>query len=504
MLPDFMIFEKDTCTGVFFVLKIVRIRGKGTEMTQKILVGGEWRTTNEILEVRFPYDGSLIDSVYMAQEQDLEDAIVVAQRGFKISRSLPSYKRTEILQNLYRLMGEHFDDFVELMILEGGKNRKTAVGEMKRALQTILVSAEEARRIQGDVFDIDWTPAGENRKGFTQHVPIGIVLAITPFNYPINLACHKIGPAIAVGNAIILKPAEKTPLSSVLLAELVLEAGYPPEAFSMVNCWGQLAQKMVSDNRIAMLSFTGSASVGWMLKGLAGRKKVVLELGGNAGVIVHEDADISLAVRETSTGGFANAGQNCISVQRLLVHEPVYDEFIQSFVQAVQQMKVGDPREADTDVGPLITEKDALRAAKWIEEAEAAGAKIICGGHRDSTLLWPTVLTDTSADMKVRCEEAFAPILTISSYHDWDEAIDTINDSPYGLQAGLFTNDMNRIMDAWKRIEVGGLQVNSASTFRVDHMPYGGVKASGYGREGVKYSIEEMTELRLMVLNMNK
>ena len=473
-------------------------------MTQKILVGGEWRTTSEMLEVKFPYDGHVVDSVYMAQPQDLEDAIAAAQRGFEIARKLPSYKRTEILQNLQRLMAEHFNAFVELMILEGGKNRKTAMGEMKRALQTIAISAEEARRLQGDVFDIDWTPAGENRKGFTQRVPIGIVLAITPFNYPINLACHKIGPAMAVGNAIILKPAEKTPLSSVLLAELVLEAGYPPEAFSMVNCWGQVAQSMVTDPRIAMLSFTGSASVGWMLKGQAGRKKVVLELGGNAGVIVHQDANISLAVQETASGGFANAGQNCISVQRLLVHEAISDEFLQAFVDVVGALKVGDPRDADTDVGPLITEKDALRAASWVEEAQAAGAKVICGGQREGTLFWPTVLTETSPDMKVRCEEVFAPILTISTYSDWDEAIETINDSPYGLQAGLFTNDMNRIMDAWNRIDVGGLQVNSASTFRVDHMPYGGVKSSGYGREGVKYTIEEMTELRLMVLNMKK
>lgn len=473
-------------------------------MTKKILVGGEWRTTSETLEVKFPYDGHVVDSVYMAQPQDLEDAIAAAQRGFEVARKLPSYKRTEILQNLHRLMSEHFDDFVELMILEGGKNRKTAIGEMKRALQTIAISAEEARRLQGEVFDIDWTSAGENRKGFTQRVPIGIVLAITPFNYPINLACHKIGPAMAVGNAIILKPAEKTPLSSVLLAELVLEAGYAPEAFSMVNCWGQLAQSMVIDPRIAMLSFTGSASVGWMLKGQASRKKVVLELGGNAGVIVHQDANASLAVRETASGGFANAGQNCISVQRLLVHEAIYDEFIPSFVDAVGALNVGDPRDADTDVGPLITENDALRAASWVEEAQAAGAEVICGNKREGTLFWPTVLTETSPDMKVRCEEVFAPILTISPYSEWDEAIETINDSPYGLQAGLFTNDMSLIMDAWNRIEVGGLQVNSASTFRVDHMPYGGVKSSGYGREGVKYTIEEMTELRLMVINMNK
>lgn len=471
-------------------------------MTQKILVGGEWRTTDEVLEVKFPYDGTVIGRVYMAQPQDLDDAMAAAQRGVALTRKLPSYKRTEILQNLHRLMQERFDEFVNLMILEGGKNRKTAVGEMTRALQTILVSSEEARRMTGDVFDVDWTPAGENRKGFTRRAPIGTVLGITPFNYPINLACHKIGPAIATGNAIILKPAEKTPLSSVLLAELILEAGYPPEALSMVNCWGEQSQAMVTDPRVAMLSFTGSAAVGWKLKAMAGQKKVTLELGGNAGMIVHHDADLSLAVSQAASGSFANAGQNCISVQRLLIHEDIFESFTDQFIEAVDRLKVGDPRDADTDVGPLITLKDAERAENWVQEAIAAGATLLHGGNRDGSLFWPTVLTETTSDMKVDCEEVFAPVVTLSTYREWDEAIERINNTPYGLQAGLFTQDMKRIMDAWERIEVGGLQVNSASTFRVDHMPYGGIKASGYGREGIKYAMEDMTELRLMVLNL--
>jgi acyl-CoA reductase-like NAD-dependent aldehyde dehydrogenase len=438
----------------------------------------------------------------MATPQDLDAAMEKAVRGFEITRRLPSYKRSEILQNLHRLMQERFDDLVELMIMEGGKNRKTAVGETTRAIQTIFVSSEEARRINGEVFSIDWTPESENRQGFTRRAPIGTVLGITPFNYPINLACHKIGPAIAAGNALIIKPAEKTPLSSILLAELILEAGFPPEAFSMLNCWGPQAGEMVTDPRIAMLSFTGSAAVGWALKAKAGMKKVALELGGNAGLIVHDDANLEMAISQAASGGFANAGQNCISVQRILVQKDVFEEFTDGFVDAVKALKVGDPRDADTDVGPLITVKDAERAEAWVNEAVKAGASVLYGGQRDGAMFPPTVMTETTRDMKVVCEEIFAPVVTLSPYDTWDDAVALINDSPYGLQAGVFTNDMKRIMDAWERIDVGGLQVNSVSTFRVDHMPYGGIKASGFGREGVKYTIEEMTELRLMVLNL--
>jgi glyceraldehyde-3-phosphate dehydrogenase (NADP+) len=374
---------------------------------------------------------------------------------------------------------------------------------MARALQTILISSEETKRIGGEVFSIDWTPAGENRQGFTRRAPIGIVLAITPFNYPINLACHKIGPAIAVGNSLILKPPEQTPLSSVLLAELILEAGFPPEAFSMVPCYGQRAERMVLDPRVAMLSFTGSARVGWMLKGKAGRKKVALELGGNAGAIVHKDANMDLALAQTVSGSFANAGQNCISVQRILIHRDIFETFTDRFIEGVGKLKVGDPRDPDTDIGPLISVKDAQRVESWVDEALAAGATRLYGGQRNGAMFPPTVLSDIKPDMKVACEEVFAPVVTLSPYADWDEAIATINNTEYGLQAGIFTNDMKLIMDAWDRVEVGGLQVNQVSTFRVDHMPYGGIKASGFGREGVKYTIDEMTEIRLMVLNLS-
>ncbi|MDQ7037023.1 MAG: aldehyde dehydrogenase family protein [Anaerolineae bacterium] len=466
-------------------------------MPEKILVGGEWRTTDNVLEVKFPYDGTVAGAVCMASPQDMEDAIVAAQKGFEITRKLPSHRRSKILENLHHLMKARFDDLVDAMVMEGGKNRKTAVSETTRALQTIKISAEEARRLGGEVFSIDWTPSGENRQGFTKRLPIGIVLGITPFNYPVNLACHKLGPAIATGNAFILKPAEKTPLSSVILAELVLEAGYPPEAFSMLNAWGKDTSYMVEDERIGVLSFTGSASVGWMLKSKAGRKRVALELGGNAGLIVHSDADMDLAVSQAVSGGFANAGQNCISVQRMIIQRDIFEEFTDRFVDGVKNLKVGDPRDADTDVGPMITLSEAERAENWVKEAVQAGARKLYGQERDGSLFYPTILTETAPDMRVICEEVFAPVVTVVPYDSWDDAVAIINDSPYGLQAGLFTNDMKRIMDAWERIDVGGLQVNSVSTFRVDHMPYGGIKNSGFGREGVKYTIEDMTELAL-------
>ena len=472
-------------------------------MARKNLIGGEWRGSDDVLEVRFPYDGSVVGAVSMANAADMEDAMAAAAAGFEQTRVMPSYRRSEIIQNIHRGLAERFDEVVEAMILEGGKNHKTAVGETTRALETLKVSAEEARRIGGEVFSIDWTAAGTNRQGFTRRSPVGTVLGITPFNYPVNLACHKIGPAIAAGNSIIIKPAEKTPLSSVILAEIVLESGYPPQAFSMLNAWGRDTEQMVLDPRIAMISFTGSASVGWMLKSKAGQKKVTLELGGNAGVIVHSDADLADAASQAAAGGFANAGQNCISVQRLLIQRDVFEDFTDLFVDEVKALKVGDPRDPAVDIGPMISERDAERAEAWVNEAKRSGASVLYGGERDGTMFPPTVMTDTAPDMRVNCDEVFAPVVTLSPYDQWDDAVATINDTPYGLQAGVFTKDVKRIMDAWERIDVGGLHVNSVSTFRVDHMPYGGIKASGYGREGVKYAIEDMTDLKLMVLNLS-
>jgi acyl-CoA reductase-like NAD-dependent aldehyde dehydrogenase len=403
---------------------------------------------------------------------------------------------------LVGLMEKRSDDFIEALILEGGKTRGVAKGEFGRALETIRVSAEEAKRVGGEIVPIDWTAAGEQRIGVVRHFPLGPVLGIAPFNYPLNLACHKLGPAIAAGNSFILKPASATPLSALLLAEAVLEAGYPPEAFSLILCPGPQAEKLVADPRIAFFTFTGSSEVGWHLKTIAGRKRAGLELGGNAAAIVHEDANLEYAVGRITVGGFTNAGQNCISVQRVLIHEPIYERTLDMLLKKIQALSVGDPRDAATDVGPMISEQAAADAYERVQEAVAAGARIALGGTRRGAMFQPTVLVDTTPEMRVNREEIFCPVITVSRYGDFEAAIQQANSTDFGLQSGVFTQNINRVMRAFESVEVGGLQINDVSTFRVDQMPYGGVKGSGIGREGPRYAIEEMTEKKLMVINL--
>lgn len=470
-------------------------------MAKKFLIGGEWRSSDETMDITFPYDGSVVDTVYMASEKDLEDAIIAAQRGFQQTRVLPTYRRAEILENLYKLLQKNLDEIAEIMVMESGKTRKVALGEAGRACETVRVAAEESKRMYGEIIDLDWTPVAANHRAFIRRFPVGIVLGITPFNYPLNLALHKIAPAIATGCSIIIKPPEVNPLSTLKLAELVLEAGFPPEAFSVVNCLGSRAEKLVTDPRIAMLSFTGSVAVGWMLKSKAGRKKVALELGGNAPVIVHEDAPLDMAVTKIVNGSFANAGQNCIAVQRILLHKPIFEDFCDRFVPAVKALKVGDPRLEDTDIGPMIHQAAAERAHSWVEEALANGAEALYQGPVEGTMFHPAILTEVEPSMKVCAQEVFAPVVTLAPYEDFDDALHVANDSEFGLQAGIFTQAMPRIMQAWEQLEVGGVNINEVSTFRVDHMPYGGVKASGFGREGLRYAMEDMTELRQMVIH---
>jgi acyl-CoA reductase-like NAD-dependent aldehyde dehydrogenase len=450
----------------------------------------------------FPYNGETVAQVSQARDEDLEEAVQAAVRGFEATRALPTHARHRILMTLVDLMERRSEDLVEALVLEGGKTRAVAQGEVGRARETVRIAAGESERINGEIIPIDWTEAGEKRLGFVRHLPLGPVLGIAPFNYPLNLACHKLAPAIAAGNSFILKPASATPLSGLLLGELTLEAGFPPEALSVVPCRGERAERMVGDPRVSFLSFTGSSEVGWRLKGLSGRTKVGLELGGNAAAIVHEDADLDHAVGRITVGGFTNAGQNCISVQRVLIHRPVYEQTLEKILVRVRALELGDPREPQTDVGPMIDAAAAAEAFGKVEAAVKEGAEILVGGKCSGTLFEPTVLARTTPEMRVNREELFAPVITVTPYQDFDEAVSLANETDYGLQAGIFTQNMGRIMRAYGEIHVGGLQVNDVSTFRVDQMPYGGVKGSGIGREGPRYAIEEMTERRLMVLNL--
>jgi acyl-CoA reductase-like NAD-dependent aldehyde dehydrogenase len=468
-----------------------------------IILGGVKKQTDEIVNVRFPYTGEIYAKVCQAGQSDLEEAVAAAVRGFEKTRTLSSGARSNILIRLADEIHRRSDELVDVMVMEGGKTKKFSTNEVSRAEITVRTSAEEAKRIYGEILPLDWTGETEGRIGFLQRFPLGPVFGIVPFNFPLNLACHKLAPAIAAGNPVILKPASATPVCSLLLGEMALDAGLPPEAISVVPCAGVRAEQLARDSRIAYLSFTGSCSVGWHLKDIAGRKKVGLELGGNAAVIVHEDANLDFAADRIATGGFINAGQVCISVQRVLVHRPVFDRMLEKILLSVKALRIGDPREPSTDIGPMIDQQKAEEAYRKVKEAVRQGARVLTGGTLDGTLFAPTIITDTTPDMRINREEVFAPVISIAPYDTFAEALQMANAGDFGLQVGVFTQNINRVMRAFSTMEVGGVMVNDIPTFRVDQMPYGGVKGSGTGREGPRYAIEEMTELRLMVINRN-
>jgi len=467
------------------------------------LVGGERRFSAERVEIRSPYDQQVVGVVSYASARDVEEAIARAASAFETTRRLPSYARAEVCRRVASELTARKEELAELITLEAGKPIRDARTEVTRAITTFTVAAEEAKRMGGELLPLDWLSGSENRWALVRRFPIGPILGITPFNFPLNLVAHKVAPALASGNPIIIKPAPQTPLSALRLGEIVHHAGWPDGGISVLPCSNDVAGQMLADERIRMLSFTGSAEVGWMLKARVPKKKVVLELGGNAAVIVHEDADLDYAARRSVQGGFGYAGQTCISVQRIYVHESVAEPFLTRVLDGVRNLIVGDPREETTDVGPMISVTAAERAERWIREAVEAGAKVLVGGERSGAFLMPTVLTDVTPEMKVSCEEVFAPVVVVSRYADFEEAIRQVNASRYGLQAGVFTRDVKRIFRAYEAIDVGGLIINDVPTYRADHMPYGGVKESGFGREGVRYAIEEMTEPRVLVMNLS-
>lgn len=464
-------------------------------------IAGEWIKTGDAVEVRSPFDASLVAVVHRARPQEIEAAIAKATAAFQITRKLPVWKRAEALEKIADGIAAHREDFAQTIALEAGKPLKTARVEVDRAVFTFKVAAEESKRIYGEIVPLDWLPGTEGREANIRHVPLGPIAGIAPFNFPLNLVAHKVAPALAAGNSIVLRPASQTPVSALKLAEIIAGTALPPGAFSVIPSTTQSAAPLVEDDRIRLLTFTGSPAVGWSLKGRAGRKRVTLELGGNAGVIVHKDADVNYAAERVAWGGFSYAGQSCISVQRVYIHADVYDAFVDNFVARVKAFRVGDPLDDQTDVGPVIDSGAAERVEAWIEEARKSGAKLLAGGARQGNLWQPTVLADIQPDMRVSCQEVFAPLVGLYRYTDVKQAIAAVDESDFGLQAGLFTNDLSVIHAAFEDIEVGGLMVNDVSTFRIDHMPYGGVKQSGAGREGLRYAMEEMSELKLLTFN---
>ncbi len=480
------------------MLQTTDIRAK----TFGFLVEGKWLLEGEAIDVLAPYDQTVVATTFRPQPRHVEAAIQAAVRAFEITRRLPAYERQRVLRTVAQGISDRREDFARTIALEAGKPIRTARVEVERAIFTFTIAAEESARICGEWLPLDLQAFTAGRWALVRRFPVGPIASITPFNFPLNLVAHKWAPAIAAGCTIVHKPASQTPLCSLLLAELVEKAGWPAGGLNVLPLSGGDAESLVTDDRLKKLSFTGSAAVGWELKKKAGKKHVTLELGGNAGVIVHHDADLDYAGERCAYGGFSYAGQSCISVQRIFVQRSVWDKFLNLFVPRVQKLKVGDPLDEATDVGPLISERDAQRAAEWVEEAMAAGARRLCGGKRRGSFLEPTVLTDTRPEMRVNCLEVFAPVVTLEPYDDFADAVKQVNDSSFGLQAGVFIRDAKLLFGAYEELEVGGVVVGDVPTFRIDHMPYGGTKDSGLGREGLRYAIEEMTERKLLVVNL--
>lgn len=466
-----------------------------------VLIDGKWKSSGTLLDIKNPYDGRTVGKVHLAGPALIEEALASAAGAFPSLKRLAAWRRSEILTKTAEGIEKREEELARTITEESGKPIRDARGEVRRAATTFRLAAEEARRLGGEVVPLDVSPGSDGRFGVVRRFPVGPVLGITPFNFPLNLVAHKVAPAMACANPIIIKPAPRTPLSALLLGEIVTEAGLPPGGLNVVPCANEHASLLWEDQRIRKLSFTGSAAVGWKLKERSGNRKVTLELGGNAGVIVHNDADLEFAAKRCALGAFSYAGQVCISVQRIYVEKGVFERFRELYLDECRKIKQGDPMDEATALGPMIEEAAAIRTEKWVNEAVVEGAKVLLGGGRNGSFMEPTVLTNTKPSMKVCGEEVFAPVVSLESYGTFEEALKEVNSGLYGLQAGVFTRDMGRVFRAYEELEVGGLVVNDVPTYRTDNMPYGGVKMSGFGREGVVYAIEEMTEPKLLAMN---
>lgn len=469
----------------------------------KMLINGKWLAGNEVIEVKNKYTDEVIGTIPRANREDVNEAIEAAQYGFEVMKQIPAHERNRILARTSSLIEQHQEEIASLISQEAGKAWKYALGEAKRGAETFKFAAEEAKQIHGETIPMDASVGSENRIGFFMRFPVGVIGAISPFNFPLNLVAHKVAPAIAAGNSVVLKPATTTPLTALRLGEIMIEAGLPAGALSIIMGAGStVGDWLVTDPRVAMITFTGSPPIGKYIMSRGGLKKYTMELGSNSTVIVCDDADVNGAIPRCVIGSFANSGQICISVQQIYVHKKIMPEFTDKFVKMTEKQIVGDPVQKDCDVGPMITIGEAERVEAWISEAIQDGAKILTGGARDGAMFLPTVLTNVKPEMKVIKDEVFGPVVSLIPFEDIDDVIMEIDKSKYGLQAGIFTTDIGKAFKAINGINVGGIIINDVPTYRVDHMPYGGNKESGIGREGLKYAIEEMTNIKMICFNL--
>jgi len=469
----------------------------------KMLIGGEWQDREKSIEVRNPYDQALLDTVPAGSAEDVEAAVRSAVKGAQAAKAMPVHQRTAVLKKTAAYIEDRFEDYARTIATEGSKTIKEARKEVGRCINTITIAAEEAKRIVGETIPFDSVEGSENRFGFYYRFPIGIIAAITPFNDPLNLVAHKLGPAIAGGNAVLLKPATVTPLSALKLGEAFMASGLPDHVLNIVTGYGrEIGDPIVTDPRIRMISFTGGLEAGLEISRKAGLKKIGMELGSNTPVIVMDDADLEQAVELSVSGAFWAVGQNCIGVQRLLVHENIYRDFVTRFVEQTKGMKTGSQLDEDTDMGPMITEEEAIRIEQWVNEAVDAGARVLTGHQRDGALYLPTVLENVSEGIKVDVEEVFAPVVNMYKISSLEEALQKANHVNFGLHAGIFTKNIDTAFQAVKGLDVGGVMVNDSSDYRLDLMPFGGVKGSGLGREGIKFALMEMTEPKVVCFNL--
>jgi glyceraldehyde-3-phosphate dehydrogenase (NADP+) len=468
----------------------------------KMYIAGQWIDKTEKIEIHDPFDNSVIDTVPRGTKEDLETAISSAVKGFEISKKLPVHKRMEILEKTAAYIQNNIDEFATIIAKEGSKTIREARKETRRCVNTLKISAEESRRILGETIPFDSFPGAENKVGYFYRFPIGVIACITPFNDPLNLVAHKIGPAIASGNSVVLKPATVTPLSALKLVKAFLDAGLPPEVINCITGYGsEIGDLLASDPRIRMISFTGGVEAGKKIASLAGLKKIGMELGSNTPVIIWKDARLDNAVASCVSGSFWAAGQNCIGVQRIFIHEDIYDSFKEQFLQKTRSYKIGNKLDESTDMGPMITENEAKRIELWVNEAIKSGAILLTGGKRKGALFEPTVLEHVSQTMKVDCEEVFAPVVNFYKISSLAEAISEANKVDFGLQTAIFTQDMDVAFKAIHQLDCGGVIVND-SDYRLDSMPFGGVKNSGLGREGIKFALQEMTEPKVVCFSL--